>query len=486
VAVVRIRGKRSLYNPLIFLLCCSLSIGFFVVTGQYIVSSITWYLAAILSFFLALFLSSGLGMLFEERSKLGGILLLTVFLPYLYVFGYQGNVLRLDGMLPGLLLGAGFILHAFVNNRFDIVAEKTRSLFKVFFVGMLLYLFYVFVRLIDAESARGAAQYTLTGSNDLFMFILSFFILLILFAVLMRHLHGIKASDVFVYGPSKSGKTLLLLALYNQFVHYYHGQRSETIISSSGDEDYYRIENMLAELRKGKQPKSNQKTDMALYTLKGKKFIKPIEFSFVDYGGEFTENLNQEEYLKAILEMSSQVPGINKTTLDEKISNHEFIKELKDNHSDELVYILDQLVLAHVYKKLQRAGKVIFLVDGEHILSYHEDGASYLTRLFGQYSRIMEQFGDGKSYAIVVTKADKIKNISDVMDNSKEANLIEKEIYNMLTEIDTFKEIQNRASKEPIHFYAVSANALRSVDNQEETMKNIYPWRVEQIAKFGF
>jgi len=483
---MRIGGERSLLDPLIFLLCLSLSTGFLVATSQHIVSSITWYLAAILSFFLALFLSSGLGMLFEERLKLGGTLLLAVFLPYVYFFWYQDDILRLDSLVLGLILGTSFILHALINNQFDIVAKKTRFFLKVFFAGMLLYLFFIFVKLVIAEYIRGIPQYVLTGSNELLMIILSFFAIYILFVVLMKYVHRISASDVFVYGPSNSGKTFLLVALYNQFINYYHGQRSEIIISSSREEDYYRIENMLAELKKGRQPKSNQKTDLALYTLKGKKFIKPIEFSFVDYGGEFTENLTPDECLKAILDLNKQIPEISTNIFDEMISKHEFIKMLKEKHPDELVYILDRLVLAHVYKKLESAGKVIFLVDGDHIVSYHEDGASSLTKLFGQYSRMMELFGDGKSYAIVVTKADKIKNISDVMDNSRDARIIEKEIFNMLTEIETFKEIQNRASKETIHFYAVSANALRSVDQQGENIKNIYPWGVEQIAKFGF
>ena len=483
---MRLRGKTNITNPVIFLLCLALSTGFLFATSEQIISSLTWYIAVLLSFFIALFISSGVGMLFEERSRFGGQLLLAAFLPYLYFFWVQDNILRLDGLAPGLLAGFGFILHAFMNNRFDIVAKRTRSFLKVFFVGMMLYLFIILIKLVSEEDMREIPQYVLSGSNDLFMILLSFFALMILHALLMKFVHGIKASDVFVYGPSKSGKTLLLLALYNQFVHYYNGRRSETIISSSREEDYYRIENMLAELKNGKQPKSNQKTDLTMYTLMGKKSIKPIEFSFVDYGGEFTENLTKDGYFKAILEINKQIPELDKDTLSGKIGSHEFIAELKNTHPDDVVYILDQLVLAHVYKKLENAGKVVFLVDGEHIVSYHEDGASQLTRLFGQYSRIMEMLGDGKSYAIVVTKADKIKNITDVIDNSKDALNIEKEILEMLKDIDTFKEIQHRATKGPIHFYAVSANALKRVDQQEEAIKNIYPWRVEQIAKFGF
>jgi GTPase SAR1 family protein len=483
---MRVRGKLNLFNPIIFLLCLVLSTGFLLATSEQIISSASWYIAILLSFFIALFISSGIGMMFEERSMFGGQLLLAAFLPYLYFFWIQDNILRLDGVVPGLIAGVGFILHAFMNNRFDIVAKRTRYFLKLFFVGMMIYLFAILIKLVSEEDMREIPQYALSGSNDLFMVLLSFFALMILHALLMKYVHGIKASDVFVYGPSKSGKTLLLLSLYNQFVNYYNGRRSETIISSSREEDYYRIENMLAELKNGKQPKSNQKTDLTMYTLTGKKSIKPIEFSFVDYGGEFTENLTKDGYLKAILEISNQIPEIDKDALSEKIGNHEFIKELKEQHPDDIVYVLDQLVLAHVYKKLENAGKVVFLIDGEHIVSYHEDGASHLMRLFGQYSRIMEMLGDGKSYAIVVTKADKIKNITDVIDNSKDALNIEKEIFEMLTEIDTFKEIQHRATKGPIYFYAVSANALKSVDQQEEAIKNIYPWRVEQIAKFGF
>ncbi len=483
---MRVRGKLNLFNPIIFLLCLALSILFLLASSELIVSSIAWYTAAILSFFIALFISSGIGMLFEERSRFGGQLLLAAFLPFLYFFWSHDNILRLDGLVPGLISGVGFILHSFMNNRFDIVAKRTRFFLKLFFVGVVAFLFAIFMNLIFKEDTREIPQYALSGSNDLFMIMLSFFTLVILYALLMKFVRGIKASDVFVYGPSKSGKTLLLLALYNQFIHYYNGRRTETIISSSREEDYYRIENMLAELKNGKQPKSNQKTDLTMYTLRGKKSIKPIEFSFVDYGGEFTENLTPDEYFKAILKINKQIPEIDRHTLNENIGKHEFIKDLKDKHPDETVYILDQLVLAYIYKKLENAGKVVFLVDGEHIVSYHEGGAGYLTRLFGQYSRIMDLFGEGKSYAFVVTKADKIKNIHDVMDNSKDALNIEKEIFNMLIEIDTFKEIQNRATKEPIHFYAVSANALKSIDQHEEAIKNIYPWRVEQIAKFGF
>ena len=490
------KDNTNLFNPFLILFCFFISTWVIVTTKPYILaSSISWYIAAILSFFVALFLLSGLGMLFEEKSRLGGTLLLSVFLPYIYFYWNQNNILRLDGMVPGLLAGMGFLLQSFSKNQFNIVAKNTRFFLKIFFIGVLFYLFSIFKNLVNEESLKETPQHILTGSNELFMFMLSFFALLVLYVVLKKHVIGIKASDVFVYGPSKSGKTLLLLSLYDQFVNYYEGQRNEVLISSSSkassreedsrEEDYYRIENMLAELRNGKLPKSNKKTDLTLYTLKGKKCIKPIEFSFVDYGGEFTENLTPDDYQNAILNLNKRIPDISNNIFDEKIGKYEFVNDLKKKYPEDISYILDQLVLAHIYKKLETAGKIIFLVDGDLIESYRKDGDSLLVKLFGQYSRMINLFGEDKSYAIVVTKTDKIRNITDITENSRDARKIEKEIFDELVKIETFKEIQNMASMKSIYFYAVSANSLKNDDQQEKTT-TIYPWRVEQIAKFGF
>lgn len=483
---MRIRGKPNLLQPTLVLICLVLSSYLLDSSGSLISASMPWYLAMVLSFIIALLVSSGIGMLFEERSRFGGTLLLAVFLPNLY-FLSKYPILRIDGLLPGLIMGMGLIVHSLVNNRFDSVAKITRKFVRLYVFGMIVFILYIITLLMSTEDISDIPTYLVTGSNEIYSLLLSIFFLVVLSSILTKHIRGIKASDVFVYGPSRSGKTLLLIALYNQFVHNYAGKRKEVIISSSMDEDYYRIENMVAELKGGKPPKSNSQTDLALYVLNGKMGIKPIEFTFVDYGGEYTERLTPEEYEKALSELSSALNGVNPTILRQKVDDPTFLNELKDKYVGELAYTVHNLVLAYIYRKFQDAGKVVFLVDGDHIINYHEDGAKELTRLFGQYSRIMDLFGEGKSYAIVITKADKIKDISDIMENSPEAAAIEKEIFDMLIEIDTFKEIQNRASKEPIHFFIVSANAImKNAGNEEGQIKQIYPWRIEEIAKFGF
>lgn len=482
---MRIRGRPNLLQPILVLICLVLSSFLLSSSGYLISASMPWYLAMALSFVIALLISSGIGMLFEERSRFGGILLLAVFLPNIY-FLFKYPILRFDGLLLGLIMGVGLIVHSFVNNRFDSVAKITRKFVRFYIFGMAVFILYIITQLMATEDIGDLPTYLTTGSNDIFFLLVSIFTLVALSSILTKHIRGIKASDVFVYGPSRSGKTLLLIALYNQFVNCYEGKRKELIISSL-DEDYYRIENLLSELHVGKPPKSNSQTDLALYILNGKMGIKPIEFTFVDYGGEYTEHLTPDEYENALSKLSSAFDGINPLLLSQKIDDPIFLNELKDKYAGKLAYTIENLVLAYIYKKFQTAGKVVFLVDGDHIINYHKDGAKELTRLFGQYSRIMELFGEGKSYAIVVTKADKIKDISEIMENSPEAADIENEIFEMLIGIDTFKEIQNRASKESIHFFIVSANAMiKKSANGEGQIKQIYPWRIEEIAKFGF
>lgn len=486
---MRIRSGTNLSQPTLVLFSLILSIFYLnTISYHFYQSNVEiWYLVAtmILSALIVSLIASGIGMLFDERSRFGGILLLVVFLPNIYYFMVKYPLLRFDGILAGMVLGVGLVLDSVMNNRFDKVSKMTRKLVWIYTSGVSFLIFYIFMQLIIQEDSLEVPTYLGTGHNEIFLFILSFFALIILLFILMKSIRGIKASDVFVYGPSRSGKTFLLLALYNQFVDNYAGKSKEVIISEM-EEDYYLIANMLAELKAGRNPRSNTQTDLAIYILKGKIMIKPIEFSFVDYGGEHTESLKPAEYEKAIRELSSSLNGITPEILQKKIDDPIYINELKSKYASELISNIDKLVLAYIYTKFQNAGKVLFLVDGDHIVNYYNGGDQELTRLFGHYSRIMELFGDGKSYAIVVTKADQLGNTDCIDENSPEAANLEKEIFERLTEIKTFKEIKNRASKESIHFFIVSANAImKNDDGREGQIQQIVPWRVEKIAKFG-
>ena len=242
----------------------------------------------------------------------------------------------------------------------------------------------------------------------------------------------------------------------------------------------------------GKLPKSNLRTDLAIYVLKGKKNLKSVGMTFVDYGGEHTKDFKPLHFKEIVAELIARFNIKEPQKLEQNIENLDFIKNLRDTHKDDFAASVDKVTFAHIYKKFERAGKIIFLVDGDHIVSYYNEGKSELTKLFGHYSDIINLFGNEKSYAIVVTKTDQFRDISLVMEVSEEAKEIEREIYDMLCEIPTFKEIVNMAYQMPIYMYAISVDAtMKPLKMEEEKTEmqrkhlKINPWRVGEIEKFS-
>ncbi len=309
--------------------------------------------------------------------------------------------------------------------------------------------------------------------------------------LLMKTIYGIRAFDVFVYGPSRSGKTLLLLALYSHFINFLNGRRREFIVSDT-NEERLKIENMLADIENGKLPKSNLRTDLAIYVLSGKKNFKPVGMTFVDYGGEHTKDFKPAHFKEIIAELSTRFDIKESHKLEQNIEKLDFIKNLRDTRKDDFAASVDKVTFAHIYKKLENAGKIVFLVDGDHVVSYHNGGKNELTKLFGHYSDIINLFGSEKSYAIVTTKTDQLKDISAIMEDSEDARNIEHEIYDIFCEIPTFKEIVNMAFQMPICMYAISVDAtMKPLKMEEEELEmqrkhlKINPWRVGEIEKFS-
>jgi hypothetical protein len=149
------------------------------------------------------------------------------------------------------------------------------------------------------------------------------------------------------------------------------------------------------------------------------------------------------------------------------------------------------VTFAHIYKRFERAGKILFLVDGDHVVSYNDEGRKELIKLFGHYSKIIKLFGSEKSYAIVVTKIDQYRDLSEILEDSQDAKEIELDIYDLFCKIPTFIEIKNMAYQMPIHLYTISVDAtMKPINTEEETELNqrtlkINPWRVEEIEHFS-
>lgn len=484
---MKINRNHTIFEIILFLLGVLLSLIFLYKSMPYWLSDTGWYIKLTFSFFVASFIFSAIGMILEFRSRIGGIFLLAVFLPFVYVF-YVSGFLRIDGFVFGMLEGGYLSFYSYYNNRFDRLAMYLRRFIKIFVVFTSLYLILALIKIMWSSQEP---EFMSSGSNKLFEFMILLGTLFAFSFLLTKTIRGIKAYDVFVYGPSRSGKTLLLLAFYNQFVTVLGGQRKEIIVSEKNKESL-KIENMLADIEKGELPKSNLRTDLAIYLLSGKKGVKPVGMTFVDYGGEHTKNFDPTQYGTIIKELNKRF-NIDVPTLEQNMGNIDFIKNLQDNHKNEFAEAVEKVTFVHVYKRFESAGKIIFLVDGDHIVDYHTGGKTNLIKLFGHYSDIINIFGNEKSYAIVVTKTDMFKDLSKIMEDSKEARDIEHEIYDLFCEITTFKEIVNMAYQMPIYMYTVSVDATMkplTMESENPEMQREYPkinpWRVGEIGKFSF
>lgn len=475
--MMKMNRNRTIFDFLLILSGALFTLFFLHLSKQYWIADPGWFIKLTLSFFTASFVFGALGMILEARSRVGGILLLTVSLQFAYVFS-QNGFLRFDGILLGLAESGYLTYYSVVNNRFDRLALYLRRFIKTFFALIFLYLL-------------SQILYNIT-INEILELIVLIGTFCAVYSLLMKTVYGIKAFDVFIYGPSQSGKTLLLLAFYNHFINYLNGQKEELIVSDT-NEERLKIANMLIEIESGKLPKSNLRTDLAIYLLSGKKKFKPVSMTFVDYGGEHIDDFNPLQFKKVIAELNTRFNIKEPHKLEQNIENIDFIKNLLDSHKDDFAASVDKITFAHIYKKFEGAGKIIFLVDGDHIVSYYDGGKYELIRLFGHYSWIIKLFGDKKSYAIVVTKTDQFRDLSTTLETSEEVKEMERNIYDIFCQIPTFKEITNMASQVPIYMYAISIDATMKPFNVKEDKKDIQrknlkinPWEVVEIEKFIF
>ncbi|NLA38419.1 MAG: hypothetical protein GX882_03345 [Methanomicrobiales archaeon] len=433
------------------------------------------------SFFLGLFTVSGMGLLAEERSRGGGGLLIVFALPILMAL--VDNAVNFNAVWFGIGCAAGVIgaVYWIAQNKFDSLASTARLGYKLFGATILIQITAATILLLNTE----------TYSTEPIIYLVAAVILFAIMTYLVgRFVHGIRASNVFIFGPSNSGKTLLMLALYNEFVKNLGGTANEVIIAA--DEKSMQIGDLLAELDRGTLPRSTRQGELGIYVFSGKKMgIIPVSLTIIDYAGEHTANINEREYKGAISAISKEI-NVPEEVLNEEIGNPTYIKGLHDKYRSEVGRVLDQVVLAYIYKNLLTSGKVLFLVDGDHMVRFHNGGRSELIDNCGHYSRIMKLCGDDKKYGLVVTKTDTFYTLNDY-GRELDAEQIEQDIYKeWFSEIVTFQEINNRALDMPIYFYATSAFRTRqpitvnSGGTGTVTPRHIHPWRIDEIVRFGF
>lgn len=304
----------------------------------------------LIHFLCGVFVVSAAGMILEEDSRVGGLLLAAISIPLLYYLSSEGHIV-IEGLLAGIVVGCLLDLYVIYKNRFDVLAGTSRTFLTGFFVIFIVYLSYGVLMQLPSMSAM-----------DVYKFIILFALLIALYVLLLKAIRGIKAGDVFVFGPTSSGKTYFLLALYDQVVNFFAGRHKEVIISP--DEEELRIENMLAKVEEGKVIRGTHPDEVAMYALNGKRMgISPVELTVIDYGGEQISKINLKRYREGIAELSKKIKE-DEVTIKSRIGSMEFLEWLKENHSPKFEDIVDSVVSAYLYKRLENAGKIIFLIDG--------------------------------------------------------------------------------------------------------------------------
>ena len=135
---MEINRNRTIFEFVLILSGALLTLIFLSMSRTYWISDPGWFIKLALSFFIASFVSGAIGMLLEARSRVGGIFLLAVFLPFAYSF-YQNGFLRIDGIVLGVAQGGYLTYYSVVNNRFDRLAIYLRRLIKIFLAFTLLF-----------------------------------------------------------------------------------------------------------------------------------------------------------------------------------------------------------------------------------------------------------------------------------------------------------------------------------------------------------
>jgi hypothetical protein len=461
------------------------------------------------------FLLIGLGMFLSDDSKINGLLFSIMFSLLILFYLVQGNIV-MEGLMTGIVAGVITNTVLITKNRFDIHANIAKIVLSFFLMVTLIVLGYGFITSLGNGSG---SEYVIQTS---FFWGMGLLIAVIFYILLMKSIVGVKASNIFVYGPRKSGKSYFLLGLYNYVVNELGGTSDQVILSGDDkDEDNLRLASMYAKTITHELVDRTYQYHMGLYQLSAKKFfgLCPVTWTVVDYAGELHRELDKHTFGEAVDYLSEKL-GMTPDLVAKKAGTLEFLSEIKVNHKDKMLDrdFIHHVIISTMYGNMLRSGKIIFLIDGQDVIE-GERGEISLSKTFGQYiktvmdvegNRLFGILGGTKKYALVVTKTDRIinynskfrnfmqvhgvKSLGDIQDTSNTALELEKALYEYLQRIVVFKSLVNAINDISVYFIAVSADSdlkpgMTAVDSKEDedmTPTKLAPWRFSEVFKFGF
>ena len=509
--------RRRLYFlaalPLSIIVACVFT------TGAYVfkVHPAPFELAVFVELLCGIFFAVAIGMLFNEDSRINGFIYAIAFamVTYFYMISPGANVNLLLMMCSiGLIVGTLCDINCVLHNRYDFLALIAKILLTVLYLTIVGFLLYeMWLAVVDVTEAYAA--------QSIFFFGAGIILATILYWIALKVTIGVRASEIFVFGPRSSGKTYFVLGLWKYISDNYNkGHTNDGVVLTgdpNDDGDDLKLSNLYSIVLDGKILPRTYRYQMVIYELKGKKFgLIPVKWTVGDYAGEYYDELNEINFKRAISLLSAALK-LSPSEIRRNAGTMDFVRFIKFNHADKLLdpEFTKSVIIATMYGNFLKAGKVIFLVDGEKITD-NRKGHSQLAKEFGGYMKTLIDLEDrnffgvfksNKKFAVVVTKSDlvlwknkEIRNLirsmnasklSDVPEKSKQALAIENSLFEILRTNLVFKNLINMMDDISMHFIAVSVDATAEPFPTEEGMEeeiaptDLAPWRFSEVFKFG-
>jgi len=459
---------------------------------------------------LGIFIICGIGLILVEKSRYIGLLIVAITIPPLVYFSVVPPIKIIHEALGiGICIGAGITGFCIYKIRFDWLAKITKYLTDIFLIIAIGYTVSQIIENYDIIMSGGT---------------LPFFIVAIITAIglwffFTKNLFAITSSDVFVFGPTASGKSVFIAALGMEIAKSKGFSKSYIFSQNPDAPSRLSVNAMARRLAAGQVPESNRPNEMAYYEFPTKKWgIIPLKVTSLDYAGALVAKENIDKISKinynAEIQYFSQI--LNRSPSDLKIDfgDIQFLVDFKNNHTEDFYNNFDLIVPAFAYARLLKAGKIIFLLDGAKLHSLATDDENWISYIDG-IGRIVEELGDDKDFAFAVTKADLIPSMANKKTDggekypsedletsighmvrtypadSKEANTLEKDYFKQLLQSNiAFTNIFNRIMSEQfiktkyVEGFMISVDASRR--EGRPGIEGYHPWRMKKIIDYVF
>ena len=463
----------------------------------------------ILDALLGIFIICGFGLMLVEKSRYIGLLIVAMTIPPLIYFTiYEIRIIR-EALGVGICIGAGITGFCIYKIRFDWLAKITKYLIDVF---LIIAIGYTVSRIIENYDI-------IIGEGRLPYFIIAIITSIGLWFFFTKNLFAITSSDVFVFGPTASGKSVFIAALGMEIAKTKGFSKSYIFSQNSDAPNRLTVNAMARRLAAGQVPESNRPNEMAYYEFPTKKWgIIPLKVTSLDYAGALVARENIDKISKinynAEIQYFAQVLNRSPSDLKTDFRDIQFLMDFKNNHTEDFFNNFDLIVPAFAYARLLKAGKIIFLLDGAKLHSLAEDDENWISYIDG-IGRLVEELGDDKDYAFAVTKADLIPSmgqrktdtrekypsvdlevsIGDMVRtypaDSKEASTLEKDYFEQLLQSNiAFTNIFNRIMSEQFIKTKYVEGFMISVDASKRGgrpgIEGYHPWRMKKIIDYVF